>query len=111
MKNAGKVFEALSSDTRRKILAYLSAGGMTAGEIAGYFSISKPSLSKHLGILENAGLVQSEKKGQFVHYSIVQDNLVNTLNNYVQEVCPVARPIRKDSKSASAAKKDKETDA
>jgi DNA-binding transcriptional ArsR family regulator len=102
---AGKVFDALSSDIRRRILAYLSATDMTAGEIAEYFHITKPSLSKHLAILENAGLVKSEKKGQFVHYSLVSDNLVNTLNTYVQEVCPVARPIRKDSKAAAAARK------
>src|SRR3989338_4216281 len=106
MKNASKIFDALSSDVRRKILAYLSATDMTAGEIAEYFEISKPSLSKHLSILQNAGLVESVKKGQFVHYSIVQDNLVNTLNNYVQEVCPVARPIRKDSKKVAAEKKN-----
>lgn len=78
---------------------YLSATSMTAGEIAERFEISKPSLSKHLSILENAGLVSSEKKGQFVHYSLVQDNLVNTLNGFVQDVCPIARPIKKESKA------------
>ena len=75
-----KVFQALSSAVRRKILAYLSADSMTAGEIAERFDITKPSLSKHLSILENAGLIQGEKKGQYIHYSLVQDNLVNTLN-------------------------------
>ena len=98
------VFQALSSPVRRKILAYLSATSMTAGEIAERFEISKPSLSKHLGILENAGLVESDKKGQFVHYSLIQDNLVNTLNGFVQEVCPVARPLKKESE-VSAKKK------
>jgi ArsR family transcriptional regulator len=44
-----KVFEALSSTVRRKILAYLSATDLTAGEIAARFEISKPSVSKHLG--------------------------------------------------------------
>tara|TARA_R110002095_G_scaffold205478_1_gene188846 strand:+ start:662 stop:997 length:336 start_codon:yes stop_codon:yes gene_type:complete len=111
MKHAGKVFDALASDIRRKILAYLSATDMTAGEIAGYFDISKPSLSKHLRILENAGLVQSEKKGQFVHYSLVEHNLVNTLNAYVQEVCPVARPIIKDSRTAAKTKKPQSKEA
>jgi ArsR family transcriptional regulator, arsenate/arsenite/antimonite-responsive transcriptional repressor len=93
-----KVFEALSSSIRRKILAYLSATTMTAGEISDRFDISKPSLSKHLSILENAGLIASEKKGQFVHYSLVQKNLVNTLIGYLQEVCPVGRPLRKESR-------------
>ena len=102
-----KIFEALSSTVRRKILAYLSATSMTAGEIAKQFDISKPSLSKHLSILENAGLVSSEKKGQFVHYSIVRNNLVNTLNSFVQNICPVARPIKKKSKAKAAEKSKK----
>src|SRR5690349_13241173 len=91
-KHMEKVFDALASGVRRKILAYLSATSLTAGEIAARFDITKPSLSKHLSILENAGLVKGEKKGQFIHYSLVRENLVNTLNGYVQEVCPVARP-------------------
>ncbi len=70
---------------------------MTAGEISERFEITKPSLSKHLSVLENAGLIQSEKKGQYIHYSIVQDNLMNTLNGFVQEVCPVSRPLKKES--------------
>lgn len=102
--SAAKIFEALSSDIRRKILAYLSATDMTAGEIADYFHISKPSLSKHLSILENAGLVVSEKKGQFVHYHFVSHNLINTLNNYIQEVYPAARPIKNDSKQEAGKK-------
>jgi ArsR family transcriptional regulator len=94
-----KVFEALSSTVRRKILAYLSATDLTAGDIAARFEISKPSVSKHLSILENAGLVRSERRGQFIHYSLVRDNLVNTLNGYVQEVCPVSKPLKRESKT------------
>ncbi len=102
-----KIFEALSSSVRRKILAYLSATSLTAGEIAERFDITKPSLSKHLSILENAGLVTSERKGQFIHYSLVRESLVNTLNGYVQEVCPVARPILKESRKLAKEKKEK----
>jgi DNA-binding transcriptional ArsR family regulator len=97
-----KVFEALSSTVRRKILAYLSATDLTAGEIAARFEISKPSVSKHLSILENAGLVRGDKRGQFIHYSLVRDNLVNTLNGYVQEVCPVSKPLKRESKARAA---------
>ncbi|TNE61116.1 MAG: ArsR family transcriptional regulator [Alphaproteobacteria bacterium] len=92
-----KVFQALSSTVRRKILAYLSESSMTAGEIAERFDISKPSLSKHLSVLENAGLISGEKRGQFIHYSLVGDNLTNTLNGYLQLVCPVSRPLRQES--------------
>jgi DNA-binding transcriptional ArsR family regulator len=92
-----QVFEALSSTVRRKILAYLSSTDLTAGQIAERFNISKPSISKHLSVLENAGLITSERRGQFIHYSLVEDNLVNTLNGYLQEVCPVSRPLKRGS--------------
>jgi DNA-binding transcriptional ArsR family regulator len=92
-----KVFEALASSARRKILAYLSAGELTAGEIASRFAMTKPAISKHLSILENAGLIRGDKRGQFIHYALVSDNLANTLNGFVQEVCPVSRPLKRES--------------
>jgi ArsR family transcriptional regulator len=98
------VFEALSSAVRRKILAYLSSTDLTAGQIAERFNISKPSISKHLSILENAGLIASERRGQFIHYSLVSDSLVNTLNGYLQEVCPVSRPLKRESARLSKGK-------
>ncbi|MEM7729823.1 MAG: metalloregulator ArsR/SmtB family transcription factor [Pseudomonadota bacterium] len=97
-----KIFSALASTPRRRILAYLSAASLTAGEIAERFDISKPSLSKHLSVLENAGLVKRERRGQFIHYSLVPESLTNTLNGFVQEVCPVARPIKKESRAIAA---------
>jgi ArsR family transcriptional regulator len=97
------VFEALSSTVRRKILAYLAHAELSAGEIASRFDMSKPSVSQHLSVLEAAGLVMSEKRGQFVYYRLVADNLVNTLTEFLQEVCPVSRPLRRES--AALAKK------
>lgn len=64
------LFKALNDDTRRQILELLKEKDLTAGEIADAFSISKPSISHHLDILKRADLVSSEKKGQFVEYSI-----------------------------------------
>jgi ArsR family transcriptional regulator len=92
-----KIFEALASTPRRKILAYLSEVALTAGEIASRFEMSKPAVSKHLQILENAGLIRGEKRGQFIHYSLVRENLTNTLNGFVQNICPVSRPLKKES--------------
>lgn len=99
-----KIFEALSSTVRRKILAYLAHAELTAGEIAARFAISKPAVSQHLSILESAGLVESEKRGQFVHYRLVRENLVNTLNDYVQEVCPVSKPLKTESAKLAKAR-------
>jgi len=92
-----KVFGALASTPRRKILALLSEADLAAGEIAEQFAMSKPAISKHLQILEHAGLIRGEKQGQYVVYSLVRDNLVNTLNRFLSNVCPVARPLKKES--------------
>ena len=99
-----KIFTALSAAARRKILAYLSASDLTAGEIAARFEMSKPSISKHLQVLENAGLVRTQKRGQFIHYSLVRESLVNSLNRYLQEVCPVSRPLKHESARLQAGK-------
>jgi DNA-binding transcriptional ArsR family regulator len=103
--NIERVFEALASTPRRKILAYLSKTSMTAGEIADRFEMTKPSLSKHLRILENAGLITSEKKGQFVHYRLVDGNLLGTLHNYLLTFCPVGGPLKRESARVAKAKK------
>ncbi len=103
------VFEALASQARRKILAYLSAGELTAGDIAARFEMTKPSISKHLSVLESAGLIKSDKRGQFIYSSLVKENLVNTLNGFVQEVCPVSRPLKKESRARVTKKKHDST--
>ena len=64
------VFKALSDSTRRKILDLLKEKDMTAGEIADFFQITKPSISHHLNILKQADLVSDERKGQFIYYSL-----------------------------------------
>ncbi|MEN3148346.1 metalloregulator ArsR/SmtB family transcription factor [Neorhizobium sp. IRAMC:178] len=103
-----RVFEALASAPRRRILAYLAHTSMTAGEIASRFDMSKPSISQHLSVLENAGLIAKKRRGQFIHYSIVPNNLVNTLNGFVQDVCPVARPIKHESRQIAERRADQD---
>lgn len=65
-----KVFKALGDETRREILKLLNEEDMSAGDIASHFNMSKPAISKHLSILKEAELITSEKKGQFLIYSI-----------------------------------------
>lgn len=64
------LFKALNDPIRREILKYLREGDLNAGEIANRFQISKPSISHHLEILKQADLVNAEKQGQFIVYSI-----------------------------------------
>jgi ArsR family transcriptional regulator len=99
-----KVFEALASLPRRKILAYLNAGELSAGEIGERFDFSKPALSGHLRILEEAGLIEREKRGQFVYFKLIPECLANTVFAWAAELCPVAGPIKRESR-AKARKK------
>jgi ArsR family transcriptional regulator len=69
-KNMNLLFKALNDATRREILELLKDGDKNAGEIADRFSISKPSISHHLDLLKQAGLVEAVKQGQFVSYSL-----------------------------------------
>ena len=105
-KKSEKVFEALSSTPRRLILNYLSETSLTSGELAEKFDMSRPALTKHLKLLESAGLVDSVKKGQYVHYSVTEDNLVNTLVNFAANFCPQGSPLKKESKRIAKNKND-----
>lgn len=89
------VFKALSSNPRRRILNHLANGPLTAGEIAAKFDMTKPSISKHLGVLKAAGLIVEEKRGQFVHYQLADENLINSLYGFLSNFCPEARAIKK----------------
>lgn len=103
MSSVEKVFEALSSTTRRKILAYLSETPLTAGDIARRFDMSQPAISKHLSLLETAGLVWKKREGQFVKYGMERETLSGTLAGYIQEVCPPSRKLRAESAALSSA--------
>ncbi|NPC91817.1 winged helix-turn-helix transcriptional regulator [Bacillus sp. WMMC1349] len=65
-----QTFKALADPTRRKILKLLKDKDLTAGEISAHFQMSKPSISQHLKILKLAELIQDEKKGQYIIYSL-----------------------------------------
>lgn len=95
---ADQIFEALASRPRREILAYLSAQELTAGEISQRFKMSAPAISRHLSLLSAAGLVTSERRGQFVYYRLTPDNMVNTLSKFAFEICPTAGPLQRESR-------------
>jgi ArsR family transcriptional regulator len=65
-----QLFKALNDPTRREILEMLGKKDLSAGEIADRFNMSKPSISHHLDLLRQAGLVESVKQGQLIYYSL-----------------------------------------
>ena len=76
-------FQALSSPYRREIIRLLKWRDLSAGEIAAHFTISQPSVSRHLEVLKNAGIVTSRRQANQVIYSLdltaVQGVLVEIL--------------------------------
>lgn len=97
------LFKALNDPTRRQMLDLLRERDLTAGEIADRFEMTKPSISHHLDLLRQAGLVESVKQGQFVTYSLnttVLDELLAWLMNLNSSTSsePVAKPVYTDEK-------------
>lgn len=89
----GDVFKALVSEPRRRMLNYLAGGPMTVGEIAKHFDMELPSISKHLAILREAGLIDHQKRGQHVIYYLNADNVANKLYGFLTPFCHEARNI------------------
>ncbi len=77
-----EVFKAMADPTRRAILKRLQRGALTAGEIGESFDMTSPSLSHHFAVLKRADLVRTERRGQFIVYSLnstVVEDLARTL--------------------------------
>ncbi len=79
-----KIFKALNDPTRREILERLKSSELTAGEIADAFNITRPSISHHLDILKQAGLVSSRREGQFIKYTIETTALEDALQWFIR---------------------------
>jgi ArsR family transcriptional regulator, arsenate/arsenite/antimonite-responsive transcriptional repressor len=103
MSSTEKVFEALASTTRRRILAYVSEGPLSAGDIAARFEMSQPAVSKHLAVLEGAGLVWKKREGMHVFYGMRQETLSGTLATFLQAVCPPSRALKKEARARRGA--------
>jgi DNA-binding transcriptional ArsR family regulator len=65
-----RAFKALADPTRREILRLLGRAEMTAGELAGHFDMTKPSMSHHFSVLKEADFIKSRREGQQIWYSL-----------------------------------------
>ena len=78
------IFKALNDPTRRRILDLLRQGDLSAGDISDHFDATKPTMSHHLDLLRQAGLVNSYRNGQFIMYTLntsVLDEMLGWLMN------------------------------
>jgi ArsR family transcriptional regulator len=84
--NMSEVYKALADPTRRRIIQLLRQREMSAGELAEYFDLAKPTLSGHFAVLRAARLVQSEKHGATVIYrlnlSVLEEALVALMDGF-----------------------------
>jgi DNA-binding transcriptional ArsR family regulator len=88
-----RIFEALASLTRREILAMVAQRALTTSELAARFAVSPPAISRHLSLLEAAGLVAAERQGQRVLYRLNRDVLLAALAALASAVDgPLRRP-------------------
>jgi DNA-binding transcriptional ArsR family regulator len=95
MREDSTVFRALADPTRRQILQDLGDGELAAGEIAGRFAISGPSVSRHLAILKAAGLVRDRRDGNRILYALERDRLALTVGGFLSAVCPTQVVLRR----------------
>jgi ArsR family transcriptional regulator, arsenate/arsenite/antimonite-responsive transcriptional repressor len=86
-------------------MALLSHVELTTSELAEKLGISAPATSRHLSVLENAGLVSGERRGQFVYYTLNGDSLVTRLSGFMFELCPTAAPLKRESKALARKRK------
>lgn len=93
------VFKALADPTRRQILQDLRGGELAAGEIASRFSISGPSISRHLSVLKGAGLVRERRDSNRILYSLVEERLAASVGNFLSAVCPEQVVMRRRRRS------------
>jgi len=82
------VFRALSDPTRREILELLRSGPRTSGEIADKFSTSWATISRHLSVLKDAGLILAERNGQHVVYELNTTVFQEVVENLIKWLGP-----------------------
>ncbi|KQR52661.1 ArsR family transcriptional regulator [Leifsonia sp. Leaf336] len=96
--SASEIFAALAHPTRRQILQDLKDGELAAGEIAARFTATGPTISRHLSVLRQAGLVTERRDANRILYSLAGDRLALSVGDFLSTVCPeqiVLREVRK----------------
>lgn len=93
-----ETIRALADPTRREILRALRTGDLTAGEIASRFPITAASISHHLSVLREAGLVQSERDGRTIVYSLEATVFQEFVNQMMRMLDAGGDSAREDGK-------------
>lgn len=100
MRSSNRAFRALADETRRTILRLLRDGPLTSGEIADRFDSSWPTISRHLAVLRDAGLVVTERHGQEIRYELNTSVFQDLIQHLIEWTRPSGGASRRTSKTA-----------
>lgn len=100
MTASNRAFRALADETRRTILRLLRDGPLTSGEIADRFDSSWPTISRHLAVLKDAGLVDTERRGQEIRYELNTSVFQDLIQHLIEWTRPSNGASRRVSKRA-----------
>ena len=81
------IAKALGDESRRKIVELLQSGELPATAIFEQFSFAAPTISRHLSVLKEAGIVRTRRNGVFIYYSIEKETL-QILSNWLSPFLP-----------------------
>lgn len=95
MKSASAIFEVISSPVRRRVLAYLSQTDLSADAIANRFELSKLAVSRHLNVLQNAGLITVRCAAQFHILPSQPRSFSNNTYDFLADFCPRSQISKK----------------
>jgi ArsR family transcriptional regulator, arsenate/arsenite/antimonite-responsive transcriptional repressor len=101
-------FRALADKTRREILRLLRDGPRTSGEVADHFSSSWPTISRHLALLRDAGLVLTERRGQEIYYELNTSVFQDLVQHLLEWVTPATTSTNATSSSRARSTKRRE---
>jgi DNA-binding transcriptional ArsR family regulator len=99
VNKSNQVFRALADETRRRILRLLRDGPLTSGEIAARFDSSWPTISRHLSVLREAGLVATERAGQEIRYELDSTVFQEVVQHLIEWTRPTRATVRRTQKA------------
>lgn len=104
MNASNRVFRALADETRRGILRLLRDGPLASGEIADQFHSSWPTISRHLTVLRDAGLVATERHGQEIRYELNTSVFQDVIQHLIEWTRPTVRGAANRSRKLTRAR-------
>ena len=106
MSSSNQAFRALADATRRQILRLLRDGPLSSGDIAARFESSWPTISRHLAVLKEAGLVVAERRGQEIRYELNTSVFQDLIQHLIDWTRPGGTASRRVSKRVRARRQE-----